>query len=177
MTQSAVSVISALAGAAVGAILAASFVYLNIEIQKKIKKSDLYRLLKAEILNLKRHCSISFSEIDHYGSTDSAAIKTMKYKDGSTLLLDTKELYLLNENICQDIMQISLLSRNNDIYIDDVLNLISRDSVDITIFTAKIKNIKYRMKNLNEICEAVLGNLDKFFHDPKRYNEPIIDWQ
>jgi hypothetical protein len=171
-----IPVLAALIGASLGAMLAASFVYLNTEIQKKRKRSDLYRLLRAEILNMKRHCSVTSREVCQYSSTDIGAIRTMKYKDGGTLFLDTKELYLLNENICQDIMQLSLLSRNNDIFVEELLEFLRKDRVDLKEFVQKIEKIKKRMEGLDGLCGAVLDNLDKFAQNPNRYNEPVIDW-
>jgi hypothetical protein len=84
-------------------------------------------------------------------SNNLAAIRTLKYKEsGGTLFLDTKEIYLLNENICQDIMQVSLLSRNNDIYVDDCKELIRSDKVDLREFRDKIDAIKSRLLGLEE---------------------------
>jgi hypothetical protein len=160
----------------VGATLTALFFFLNTEVQKRRKGSDLYRLLKAELLNLRRHCAVCSREIDALAPHDIAAIRTIRYKDGGILFLDTKEIHLMNENICQDIMQVALLSRNKDIYVDDCVDYVEQGQADIVVFKQKINNIKFRLTNLKEICDAVLGNLEKFFNDPRRYQEPMIDW-
>jgi hypothetical protein len=166
-------------GVLVGAALSAYFVFFNAEVQKRRRRSDLYQLLRAEIMNLKRHCSVVEREIGTYRIDQVAHLKTTKYRDGAMLFFDIKESPLLNLNLCQDLMQLSLLSRNNDIHIQDLLDRIEKTDAKVLTedeFSRRISYIKRRMEMTHSLSDEVLLRLDKFARNPKAYREPVINW-
>jgi hypothetical protein len=162
--------------AALAACLAAYFAFLNADIQKKIKVRDLTRLLHAEITNLARHCRVAAREIARYSTADAPGIATAKYNDGKLMLFDPKEAYILNENLCQDVMQLSLLSRNNDIYIEYLVMKMNSSSISNEEFEKQIARLAMRMGSTAKLCAAVLSHLETFARDPRGYREPAIDW-
>lgn len=98
-----------------------------------------------------------------------------RYRDGGLMALDTKELYLLNENLCQDIMQIILYARNNDIEIDEHFDRVKAG--ERASFTpGECRDLIDRLKLTVRISEAVIDHLDKHARNPDGYNEPRITW-
>ena len=104
-----------LLGTIVGASISAYYAYLNSGLSRRTKQRDLYRMVKAELLNLARHCRITADELEAMKAIGPARLRMARYQDGGFMAFDAKELHLMNENLCQDIMQIVLHSRNNDI--------------------------------------------------------------
>jgi hypothetical protein len=98
-----------------------------------------------------------------------------RYRDGGFMALDTRELYLLNENLCQDIMQIVLHSRNNDIEIDYVLKRINADERQI-VDPGECETLIGRLRLTVRISETVVGHINRHAKNPDGYNEPRINW-
>lgn len=169
--------VSALAGTIIGASISAYYSYINSSVARKIKQKDLYRLVRSELLNLRRHCRLTANELGDCKILSVADLRKAMYKDSGMLALDVNEIYILNENLCQDIMQIILFARNNDIELDEMIKSMSPDhrSSD-THSQSMISRLVRRFHTTAEISDLVLDRLEKHSKDPNRYDEPQISW-
>lgn len=102
-------------------------------------------------------------------------IRIPKYKDGAFLMFDVKESYLLNENLCQDVMILPLLARNNDIYLDELTTEMRAKAFEKEDFEQRMHLISGRMAHTSHLCGVMRGHLKEFMKDPKLYKHPIID--
>jgi hypothetical protein len=164
-----------LIGTIVGATISAYFTYVNSNVSRRTKQADLYRMIKAELLNLSRHCRITADELQAIEDIGTSRLRMSRYRDGGFMALDTKELYLLNENLCQDMMQIVLHARNTDIEIDHMLESIKTGKRE-SYRPGECAHLVARMRLTVRIAEIVLEHLKKHERRPERYNEPRINW-
>jgi hypothetical protein len=115
---------------------------------------------------------VSAREIGGSRTIRTADLRKAKYRESGFLLLDSKEIYLLNENLCQDIMQLILRSRNNDIEIDALIDM-ANGSTAGTASTEQYANIVDRLERTARNAEKVVDLMRKHWTRPERYNEPI----
>lgn len=105
----------------VSVFLSAKFTLRNFFIQNERKKSDISTALIAELNNLARHYGWSSLEIGGREIGDISGYEITKYSNGNLIMLKLDELILLDRNLCADIMQIAMYTRNNDIYIKNLI--------------------------------------------------------
>jgi hypothetical protein len=159
-----------------GTILGASITaYYNYGVSRKIKQQDLYRLVRAELLNLARHYRITSREIKNDGVVTITTLRKARYRDSGFMALEAKETFILNENLCQDIMQVVLYSRNNDIEIDHLIENIKAGKCE-KYTSNDCKYLTFRLDNTVKIAEDIISHLKKHEKRPDLYNEPQIDW-
>ena len=157
-------------GALIVSILSAIFViYINF-LQKKFKRDALLGLLEAELRNLATHCRLSANEIS---VQDPASLRLARYTEGRLLFFDAKEAYYINEYICQDVMQISLHSRNTDTRIEYVIEQMNLGNESINKDISIIRN---RLRCTEELCNSVLKALSMRRRNIAYYDKPQIDW-
>lgn len=168
-------VLFGLLGTLVGATISAYYTYLNSNVARRTKQRDLYRMIKAEFLNLSRHCKISSDEIQASDQISLVQLRKARYRDGGVIFLDTKELYLLNENLCQDVMQVILYSRNTDIEIDQMIENIKCGKIE-TYSKEECVSLIRRLNVSTKIAAVVIAHMEIFWKKPDRYNEPQINW-
>ena len=158
-----------------GASISAYYSYLNSSISRRTKQGDLYRMIKAELLNLARHCRVTADELEGDAAIGPARLRMARYRDGGFMALDPKELCLLTENLCQDVMQIVLPARNNDIVADQLLEQIKAGKRE-EFAPDECETLIKRLRNTVRISEAVIGHLNKHAKNPDLYDEPRINW-
>jgi hypothetical protein len=169
--------VSGLAGTIIGASISAYYSYMNSSVARKIKQKDLYRLVRSELLNLRRHYRLTATELSSSERPSVGDLRKAQYKDTGMLALDVKEIYILNENLCQDIMQIILFTRNNDIELDEVIKSVACDhNVGESKIHSMIPRLVRRFHMTAQISDLVLSRLEKHSKNPDRYDEPQISW-
>ncbi len=176
-----------LIGTVIGASISGYYTHLNSNLAKKLKQKDLYELLISELRTLSTHCELSAVEILSYCDTSLEIIPQLrmaKYYGTGMVSLELKEMYILNNNLCQDIMKIILCVRNTDILIDHTIKIV--EAVEATpqekIQTSKkkaknaIEAVSRRLAWMANLADAIRLNLEKHIRNPAGYNEPQIQW-
>lgn len=163
--------------AALTATLTAFYIYLNSRIAKKAKQKELYRILISELRTLRTHFLLSGQEVLDERREIILRVKMAKYWEKGMIYFDAKELYILNQNLCQDLMQIILCTRNTDLFCDYVIETIQKTpSIEEGIKAELIGRLSERFLWLANVSGRVRENLERHIKNPKRYNEPQIMW-
>jgi hypothetical protein len=83
-------------------------------------------MLISELRTLRTHFLLSGQEVLGAGQDNILRIRMAKYWESGMISFDSRELYILNQNLCQDLMQIILCTRNTDLFCDYVIEVIEK---------------------------------------------------
>jgi hypothetical protein len=162
-------------GTIIGASLTAFYNHANTNKSRKVKQKDLCRLIVAELLNLSRHCRVTAREIKKINSAGIVELRKARYRDSGFMALEAKELFILNENLCQDVMQMILISRNNDIEIDCLIDSMKSGKTE-NFSSAECRYLVDRLEATATLADTVTKRLKRHAANPEGYDEPHINW-
>lgn len=138
--SSLVAVITAIIGIFIGAKLSH-----GNEIKKaEVKGRDVKKLIIAELENIKRHYSWTCLEIEKKNGNIPGIFKISIYNRGRFMFINEYEPYGIDENMSSDLMQILMFTRNNDLMVDILIELLEKKDRDEKEINSFISDLKHR---------------------------------
>jgi len=157
----------------------AFFVSLRDRKQIENEKRDIALFARAELINVKRHQEANVIKLGSILDSSSFGEKIdydkLKLTDTGLVALDLAKVYILKQELAQDLLRFSLFCRNNELEISNVFATVESNCSDDEKSKA-VQRLKNRLLVTINIANEISLQLKEYSNSPKKYIKNGIAW-
>lgn len=143
---------------AIIAVITAGFALLNNLFlnlfQRRQRHSDTVRMIRAELLNLERHCQEARLQLEADRPLSPVQILFAKLPEGGLVSLETTNLLGVSDLLCRDLMALVIFLRNTNVLIDRAVEV----PASAAVLTALRERLQSADRDAHSVRRAMQDN-------------------